>query len=84
MITHQDLIDRAAESGLPVVWFRRNETFTVVIDGHVFNLANAFEAVYVYHASFSVFCVEWDSLKQGGVTKKISFPNRGSLELMHL
>ena len=68
---------------VPVVWFQFGEKFAVVIGDHVFNLENEFSAVYVYFSCFSIFGIEWNCVKQGGVKKKRGFPNRGSLELIH-
>ena len=74
----------AAMSGLPIVWFKIGQKYAVVIEGHVFTQNTEFESFFVYFTSFSIFCVQWDSMRNmDGTTKAVGFPNRGALELIH-
>ena len=80
----ENLIDMAAMEGLPIVWFKIGQNYAIVIEGHVFTQKNEFESFFMYFTSFSIFCVQWDSMRNmDGSTKAIGFPNRGALELIH-
>ena len=81
----QTLVNRAQDTGLPVVWFRYGSTdvYKVIIEGHVFRLDNEAEAFFHYFSAFSIFAIQWDSVMENNIKKQRGFPNRGALEFIH-